>query len=139
MSGSGSEFKISDLKFRNALSGSFRASLFHVRVLRGWRAAGCYDLLERPLRGGLLDGGAGDQEEPVITVVEVEHHLPARSKDCGKRGLFHAGIVGLFADVGKERVALLAAIWILEVVAKFERVVEVETNRFVDQLGQRIE
>ena len=98
------------------------------------------DLFEGPFRGGLLDGGAGDGEEPVVAVVEVEKHLPAGMEDRRNPRPFHAPVARFsLSYVGEQGVAFLAAVGVLEVVAEFEGVVEVETDGLDDERGEGVE
>lgn len=95
-----------------------------VRILLRWRAAGGEHLLEAALLVGLLYRRAGDQEKPIVAEVEVEDHLPLRPKHRRDQRLLHAGPLLAFKSVRKERVALLAAVGILEVVAKLKGMVQ---------------
>ena len=111
-----------------------------IGVLLGRGAAGGDDLFEGFFGDGFLDGGAGDEEEPVVAVVEMEEHLSAGAEDGGDSGFLHTAIVGIaFAHVGEERVTFLAEVGIFHVVAKLEGVVEVETDGLDDEFGQRVE
>lgn len=98
------------------------------RILFRRGAAGGDDLLERALGGGFPDAGAGDQEEPVIAVVEVEKHPFSRAEHVSQLGFLHARVVGVLSQVGEEGVALLAAIRVVEVVAELNTASGVQTS-----------
>jgi len=70
----------------------------------------------------------------------MEEHFSLGMKHIGNPRLLHAAVSSLpFADVGEQRVALLAAVGVLEVVAKFEGVVEVEAVGLNDEVRQFVE
>ena len=80
------------------------------------------------------------EEKPVVVVVEMEEHFSLGMKHIGNPRLLHAAVSSLpFADVGEQRVAFLAAVGVLEVVAKFEGVVEVEAVGLNDEVRQFVE
>ena len=115
-------------------------SFLKVGILHWRGAAGAEDFLEGLFRGGLLRGGAGDEKEPVVAVVEMEDHFPLGPKDLGHLRAFDAAVAGLaITDVSEEGITFLAAVGIFKVVAEFEGVVEVEADRLDDEFGQVVE
>lgn len=116
-----------------------RGSLFEIRVLLGRCALFGNDLLEGTLRAQVPDRSTSHEKEPAVAVVEVEHHLPTWPEDFRESGLLHSGVIGVFAYISEERVALGASIGGLEIVAELERMIEVEPDCLDDQLGERVE
>src|SRR3972149_5179354 len=104
-------------------------SFLNIGILLGRGAVGGGVFFEGPFGGGLLDGGAGDKEEPVVAVVEVEKHLPAGTEDLRNPRPFHAPVARFsLSYVGEQGVAFLAAVGVFEVVAEFEGMVEIEAE-----------
>lgn len=84
------------------------------------------DSLKLPLRLRLLHRRASEEKHPVVPVVEMKKHFAPRAKDLGDHRLLHPPLPIALPHIRKERVSLLAAVGILQIVAKLERMVEVK-------------
>jgi len=103
--------------------------LFRRRALLGDK------LTRSPFCRRILYGRAGDQEIPVISIIEMKEHLFTGAEYRGDESLFYTRIIRLLTNIGKERVALLALVGILEIVTELKAMIEVEPDRIDKRLS----
>lgn len=86
---------------------------------------------------------ATDQKIPVVAVVEVEEHGFPRLEHIGNQSICDARVWRLVVAgltlIGEKGVAFGAVVWIFQIVAKLEGVIESKADRVRDDLSEFVE